>query len=187
MKQFTKKVVRPFKFFVVEKQQASIWFLFTIICGLIGISMNVWSHVNAEVNLYHAILREFSANSFFTYSIVLLTCTAGSLFMKMDKDRLVTFKSIKIWLLIILGGFVFFGAFLCQSRDKLSGFNLFQLAYFLIAIVLAVYGFCVINMDRHLDIFTDLQDSITNEDAESLKSLIDKMTKVTEDNKGNKV
>ena len=187
MNQFTKKVIRPFKFFSVEKQQASIWFLFTIICGLIGIGMNVWSHVNTEVTLYQAILQEFSANSFFTYSIVLLACTAGSLFMKMDKDRLVTFKSIKIWLLIILGGFVFFGAFLCQSRDKLPSFNWYQLAYFLIAIVLAVYGFCVVNLDRHLDVFTDLQDPITHEDAENIKVLVDKMSKVTEDKKGNKL
>lgn len=187
MKQFTKKIVYPFKFFGIEPQQAWIWFLFTILCGLIGIGMNVWSHKNADVTLYNAIVQEFTVNSFFTYSIVLLTGTAGSLFMKMDKDRLMTFKSIKIWLLIFLCGFVFIGTILCQSRDKLLGYNWYQLAYFVLAIALAVYGFCVVNMDRHLDSFVDLLDPVSNKDAAVIKGLVDKMSKLTEDKKGNRV
>lgn len=185
MSRFSNSIFRPFKIFGVETQQATIWFLFTIICGLIGICMNVWAHIGSSVNLYQAILQEFMANSFYTYSIVLLTCTCGSLFMKMDKDRLVTYKSIKIWLMILLGAFVFIGAFLCQSRDKLPFFNRYQLAYFLMAIVLAVYGFCVINMDRHPELFKDIQDNYTKEEAERIKVLVDKMSSVTSDKKGN--
>lgn len=187
MKRLLKCVFYPFKFFGLETQQALIWFLFTIVCGLLGIGMNVWSHINAEVKVYQAIVQEFSVNSFFTYSIVLLTCTVGGLIMKMDKDRLVTFKSIKIWLLILLCGFVFAGAFLCQSRGKLSNFNWYQLAYFILTLAFAVYGFCVVNMDRHLDVFGDLLDPITHDDAEDIKGLVDKVSKVTEDKKGNKL
>lgn len=187
MSRFSKRLVYPFKFFGVETQQASIWFLFTIICGLIGIGMNVWSHLGEDVKLYRAILQEFTVNSFFTYSIVLLTCTAGTLFMKMDKERLVTYKTIKIWLLIILGGFVFVGALLCQSRDKLPGYNWWQLVYFILTIVFAVYGFCVVNMDRHPDMFVELEDPISQEDADNITVLLNKMTNVNNDGKGNKV
>ena len=107
--------------------------------------------------------------------------------MKMDKDRLVTYKAIKIWLLILLGGFVFIGAFLCQSRGKLPCFNWYQLIYFLLTIIIAVYGFCVVNMDRHPNLFTDLEDRITQEDADEIKGLIDKMSRVSQDIKGNKI
>lgn len=187
MNRLTKSIVYPFRLFGAETQQASIWVLFTIICGLIGICMNVWSHVGPEVGLYQAIKQEFIVNSFYTYSIVLLSSTAGALFMKMDKDRLVTYKAIKIWLLILLGGFVFIGAFLCQSRGKLPCFNWYQLIYFLLTIIIAVYGFCVVNMDRHPNLFTDLEDRITQEDADEIKGLIDKMARVSQDIKGNKI
>ena len=90
-------LIGPFKIFKVETQKSALWFLFTVICGLIGIVMNVWSHLGPDVNLYNAILNEFTVNSFYTFSIVLLTCTAGSLFMKIDTDRMITFKSIKEW------------------------------------------------------------------------------------------
>ena len=107
--------------------------------------------------------------------------------MKIDSDKMLTYSAIKVWLMIVLGGFVFVGAFLCQSRDKISHFNWFQLGYFILAIVLAIYGFCVINMDRHPALFVDIQDPITQEEAENIKCLIDKMSKVSNDQKGNKV
>lgn len=187
MSKLVKSISDPFQIFKVEKQKSALWFLFTVICGLLGIVMNVWSHLGPGVGLYKAVLQEFSVNSFYTYSIVLLTCTAGSLFMKIDTDKMVTYTTIKEWLLIILGAFVFAGAFLCQSRDKLPGFNWFQLVYFVLTILMAVYGFCVINMDRHPELFVEIQDSITQEEAEGIKEMIDKMSTVTTDKKGNKV
>lgn len=185
MSRFSKSITYPFKLFGEETQQSLIWLIFTVVCGLFGIGMNIWSHLGDDSNLYDAILKEFTVNSFYTYSIVLLTCTSGNLFMKMDKDRLMTYKSIKIWLMIVLGFFVFGGGLLCQSRGKLPFFNWFQLLYFLLAIALAVYGFCVVNMDRHPELFDDIQEKITKEDADNIKMLADKMSTVTKDNKGN--
>lgn len=180
-------LIGPFKIFKVETQKSALWFLFTVICGLIGIVMNVWSHLGPDVNLYNAILNEFTVNSFYTFSIVLLTCTAGSLFMKIDTDRMITFKSIKEWLLIVLGGCVFIGAFLCQSRGKIPSYNWLQLFYFIFAIGLAVYGFCVVNLDRHPELFADIQEQITPEDAEDIKRMVDKMSQLSNDKKGNKL
>ena len=187
MSRFFKSIIYPFRIFGEDTQKASLWFLFTVICGLIGIAVNVWSHLSSEVNLYHAILQEFSVNSFYTYSIVLLTCTAGELFMKIDKEKMITYTTIKEWLLIVLGGFVFIGAFLCQSREKLTGFNWYQLFYFIFTVLLAVYGFCVVNLDRHPDLFVDIQDPLSPKEAEEIKGMIEKMSQITTDNKGNNV
>ena len=187
MSRFTKSIFSPFKIFKVETQKSALWFLFTVICGLIGIVMNVWSHLGPEVRLYDAILNEFTVNSFYTYSIVLLTCTVGSLFMKIDSDKMITYTSIKLWLMIVLGGFVFIGAFLCQSRGNISGFNWYQLFYFLLTVLFAVYGFCVVNMDRHPELFYDIQDPMTQDEANNIKGMVDKMAKVTNDQKGNKL
>ncbi len=185
MSRFVNSIFIPFKIFRVETQKSALWFLFTVVCGQIGIVVNIWSHLAPRVGLYDAVLEEFTVNSFYTYSIVLLTCTAGSLFMKIDKDKMITYTAIKEWLLIALGGLVFIGAFLCQSRGKISGYNWYQLGYFILAIVFAVYGFCVVNMDRHLELFSEIQDPITQEEADSIKGMIDKMSKVTKDKKGN--
>lgn len=185
MNRLSKSFIYPFKIIRVETQKSLLWFVFTVICGFIGIAMNVWSHLAPKVSLYDAILQEFNVNSFYTFSIVLLSCTAGSLYMKIDKDKMITFTTVKIWLSIVLVGFVFIGAFLCQSRGKIENYNYYQMVYLILTVILAVYNFCVVNLDRHPDLFVDIENTITEEDADQLKILIDKMETVKNDKKGN--
>ena len=187
MSLFIKSIYYPFKYFKADTQRSLLWLLFTIICGLIGIGVNIWSHLSKEIDLYKAIVIEFSVNSFYTYSIVLLSCTAGALFMKIDRDKMLSFTKIKTWLLIFLGIFVFVGTFLCQSQGKVVSPYWFQLFYFLLAIVLAVYGFCVVNMDEFPDLFIAIQERYTKNKVDTLKNMIDKMPQITDDQKGNKL
>jgi hypothetical protein len=186
MSRFSRSIKLPFKVFSIEKRKSLLWLLFTVICGLIGIGVNIWSHLSS-MDLYNAIVHEFSVNSFYTYSIVLLTCTIGSIFMKIDTDKMITYTGIKEWILIALGAVVFIGAFLCQSQDRLSGSNWYQLFYFLLAIFLSIYGYCVVNMDRHPELFVEIQEQLSAQEAEEIKGMVDKMSNLTEDKKGNKV
>lgn len=187
MSLFIKSIYYPFRYIKAETQRSFLWLLFTIVCGLIGIGMNVWSHLSEETGLYQAIIIEFSVNSFYTYSIVLLSCTAGALFMKIDRDKMLSFTKIKTWLLIFLGTFVFIGAFLCQSQGKVVSPYRFQLFYFFISVILAVYGFCVVNMDEHPELFDPIQERYTKKEVDTLKNMIDKMPQITDDQKGNKL
>lgn len=173
----------PFKYIRLEKNRSYIWMLFTIVFGLFGIVFNVWAHLS-EKTFYLAILDEFLANSFYIYSIVLLASSAGSLFMKLNKDKMLWFSDIKLWLIVVFFIILFISFFLSQGRGKLPGYNWFQLVFFVFSIILCVYNFCVVNLDEHPETFAHLISNMDQQEADSLKNLIDQSQKLSRDSKG---
>lgn len=176
----------PFKYIGLETSRSLIWIIFTVVFGLFGIVFNVWAHVPAQT-WYNAILTEFQVNSFYTFSIVLLASSAGTLFMKLDKDKMLWFSDIKLWLIIVLFVILFVSSFLCQGAEKLPHYNWFQLVYFIFAIIMSIYSFCVVHLDEHPDSFTHLIGKLNQEEADSLKQIIDESQKLSTDSKGLKI
>lgn len=173
----------PFYYIKLERNRSYIWMIFTIVFGLFGVGFNVWAHLS-EKSLYLAILEEFQVNSFYTYSIVLLASSAGSLFMKLNKDKMLWFSDIKLWLIVFLFVILFISGFLSQGREKLPGYNWFQLAFFFLSIIICIYNFCVVHLDEHPDSFAQLIGNMNQQEADNLKQMIDQSQKLSRDSKG---
>ena len=179
-------IKEPFKYIKLELSRSLIWIIFTVIFGLFGIIFNIWAHVQ-DKTWYNAILTEFQVNSFYTYSIVLLASSAGNLFMKLDKDKMLWFSDIKLWLIIVLFVILFISSFLCQGVEKLPCYNWFQLGYFIFAVLMSIYSFCVVHLDEHPDSFAHLIGKLNQDEADRLKRIIDDSQKLSTDSKGLKV
>lgn len=178
-----KYITDPFRYIRLEKNRSYIWILFTIVFGLFGIVFNVWAHLS-EKGFFLAILGEFQVNSFYTFSIVLLASSIGSLFMKLNRDKMLWFSDIKLWLIVFLFIILFISSFLSQGRDKLPGYNWIQLAFFIFSIFLCIYNFCVVHLDEHPEAFAHLIGNMDQQEADNLKNMIDQSQKLSRDSKG---
>ena len=52
----------PFKYCSLEKNRTLLWAFFTIIIGLTGVCMNIWSHYGPGCDLIDSIKMELKAN-----------------------------------------------------------------------------------------------------------------------------
>ena len=179
-------LISPFKYLELNKNVSVLWIMFSLMFGLFGIAFNIFAHI-PQMIIWDALLNEFAVNSFYTYSIVLLASSMGSLFIKLNKDKMLTFSTIKLWLMVILFFVLFMSAFLCQGMEKFSHHFWMQFAYFVISIALAIYSFCVCHLDECPDEFANLQTKYSEEEKKELTSMITQSQKVTTDSNGNKI
>ena len=179
-------LVKPFRYIKLNRSVSILWGMFTLVFGLFGIGFNIWAHY-PKMNVWNALLNEFAVNSFYTYSIVLLASSMGSLFIKIHKDKMLMYSDIKLWLMVVLFIFLFLSAFLCQGLEKIAHHFWIQLVYFVISILLAIYSFCVCHIDEYPNEFADLQTVYTEEEKQSLTKMISQSQKITTDSNGNKV
>lgn len=163
----------PFKYCSLEKNRTLLWAFFTIIIGLTGVCMNIWSHYGPGCDLIDSIKMELKANGLFTYSIVLLTSAYGNYYMKIAKTKMLLFTTVKTWVTIFIGMFVVIGAILVMSPQKIAHFNWVELGYFVLSVLLSIYTFCVTNMDEHPEHFKVLQEDASDEDFKELHSMIE--------------
>lgn len=174
----------PFHYLKLEKNRSCLWVVFTILIGLLGIVMNIIAHLSPECGLFSSIKQEFAVNSFYTFSIVLITSSFGSFFMQLEKNKMLLFTEVKTWLMIVFGFIVFTGAILSMITNKIPHCNYVQLVYFALSIILSLYTFCVTNMEEYSDYFKGLQAPMTAKDKESLAKLASKAISLTQDKKG---
>ena len=143
--------------------------------------MNIWSHLEPDCGLIDSIKIELKANSLFTYSIVLLTSAYGSYYMKIAKTKMLLFTTVKTWVSIGIGFFVFLGGILVVSPQKIAHFYWVELGYFILSVLLSIYTFCVTNMDEHPEYFKVLQEDVSDEDFKELHSMIETCKNIVKD------
>lgn len=146
--------------------------------------MNIIAHLSPDCGLLCSIKQEFVVNSFYTFSIVLITSSFGSFFMQLEKNKMLLFTEVKTWLMIVFGFFFFIGAILSMISDKVPHCSYAQLVYFILSIILSLYTFCVTNMEEYAEYFKNLQAPMTAEDKESLTKLANKAISLTQDKNG---
>ena len=174
-------VIKPFDYCSLEKNRFALWAFFTIIIGLTGVGMNIWSHLGLNCNLIDSIKIDLEANSLFTYSIVLLTSAYGNYYMKIAKSKMLLFTTLKTWISIAIGVFVVVGAVIVVSPQKITHFYCTELGYFILSVCLSVYTFCVTNMDEHPEHFKALQEDVSDEEIKELHSMIETCQKLVKD------
>ncbi len=177
-----------------------VWFMFTILASQIGTIINLIIRViNGELSFIQSIYQESVNGSFYTFSIVLIASLLSPLFINFVENSPTHFKSIKIVLITILIFTLFFAGIFYSTSVKdnyniehlseiLYSVDIYQLIFFIIAIILALYAFCVNRLDLNKEKYEELNDNDYREkDDKARDALSNGIENIITDNKGNNI
>lgn len=194
---FVGKLLLPLQVVKEEKGTFFLWFLFTIIAGLIGPIINAVNRcaIGSET-LTLSLEKDCENGTFYTFSIVLIASSIGLLFIKLINEK-IQFKNRKLYFIAIcifpmfFAGIFYSGATLRQKQNielnyapnikssctKLSSATKkqavvivnkqisdevaktdYQVIFVVIAIIIAIYSFCLEYMSLHPEKFDVLRD-----------------------------
>ena len=173
-------IKEPYKVLLKEKHRLSVflWFLFTIFAAQIGTMVNIIKHVifteptskyqDWWVLVQESLYMDSHSGSFYTFSIVLTASVLSPLFIKFVENG-VHFKKLKVLTIVLSIFTLFFGGIFysfstLDNRDYSSlvsahfTIDKWQLAFFLIAIVIALYSYGLSRMDLDAESYPELDD-----------------------------
>lgn len=208
---FVGKLLLPLLVVKEEKGTFFLWFLFTIIAGLIGPIINAVNRCAIGNETFVSSLEKDCENgTFYTFSIVLIASSIGLLFIKLINEK-IQFKNRKLYFIAIcifpmfFAGIFYSGATLRQKQKteinegrinskktqqikiatssnspnksvglKKSNGNAktdYQVAFVIIAIIIAIYSFCLEYMSLHPEKFDVLRDDYNANASERIGQL----------------
>ena len=178
----------PYLVLFRERHRMSVflWFMFTIFAAQIGTMINLIQHVvftehestnkNIWTLIQESLYMDSQSGSFYTFSIVLTASVLSPLFIKFVETN-VHFRKLKVLTIVISIFTLFFGGIFYSfstfnNRDYSSlvehEFNVdkWQLLFFVIAILIALYSYGLTRMDKYPESHLELDDYSDNERAE---------------------
>ena len=208
---FVGKLLLPLQVVKEEKGTFFLWFLFTIIAGLIGPIINAVNRCAiGNETLVSSLEKDCENGTFYTFSIVLIASSIGLLFIKLINEK-IQFKNRKLYFIAIcifpmfFAGIFYSGATLRQKQNmeinegrisqkkiqqkqiatssntptksvglKKSNENAktdYQVAFVIIAIIIAIYSFCLEYMSLHPEKFDVLRDDYNATASERIGQL----------------
>jgi len=192
-----KSFIKPWG--IIKRKQLSFFLfcLFTVFAGQIGIIINLIIRLSSgKFNLEQSLYLDSISGSFYTFSIALIASALGPLFVNFVENSPTEFRSLKITTISITIFILFFtGIFYSistttQAPIALNNFGIDwpQLLLFIIAIVISLYSFNLLELDNFKEDFNDIndQDYAVNEDNE-VKILSGIVDTVNSDSRGNKM
>lgn len=171
-----------------------LWFAFTIIAGLLGPIINVINNCWFErqpLNLSAALFRESLSGTFYTFAVVLIASSIGVVLLKLIEFK-DSFKKVKLYFVAICIFPMLIGAVCYSSHMRLQAEDIktttvakteqncglqqkqesnlaidnIQLTLFVIAILVAIYSFCLQYMSLFPEEFKILDDDYAGEEQE---------------------
>lgn len=208
---FVGKLVLPLLVVKEEKGTFFLWFLFTIIAGLIGPIINAVNRCAiGNEPIVSSLEKDCENGTFYTFSIVLIASSIGLLFIKLINEK-IQFKNRKLYFIAIcifpmfFAGIFYSGATLRQKQSteinegrinskknqqrkiatssnspnksiglKKSKGNAkidYQVTFVIIAIIIAIYSFCLEYMSLHPEKFDVLRDDYNANASERIGQL----------------
>lgn len=189
-------IKRTSKPLLVIKQQKGLfmlWFLFTIIAGLLGPIINIINNCwfgEKPMEYANAVLLESLSGTFYTFSVVLIASSLGTVLLKMF-DLSNKFLKIKLYYIAICIFPMLIGA-VCYSSHMRSQtvanqlsksitamtdtnveVDIIQLIFFIIAVIIGIYAFCLQYMSLNPDKFPELQDDYVCEEENRIQDTTD--------------
>lgn len=181
------KILIPFK--VIHKKPGLffLWFVFTLLAGLLGPIINIiYNYFFEDIGPAVSIAIDSMNGTFYTYSIVIISSAIGGLFIKLISEDFSThFKNVKLFFIavsifpMLFGGVLYSGLLshraVMPSREILKYADLSidtpQLIIFFLALVLAVYAFCLEYITFFPEDFEVLSDNYHSKDDEIVKEI----------------
>lgn len=195
------KIWKSFKkpWCIIKKKPMSFFLfcLFTVFAGQLGILINLISRLSTnKFTFFESIYLDSNSGSFYTFSIALIASALGPLFVNFVEKSPTEFRSIKITTISITIFVLFFtGIFYSTSSINTNSINIKmfnvdwpQLLFFLIAILISLYCFNLLELENFKDDFSDINDdNYALLEDEKVKNLATSSTKINVDKKGNKL
>lgn len=192
------RIFLPYKVLKLKKGTFFLWFLFTIIAGLLGPIINIANNCGFnDMPMVLSILEDSQTGTFYTFSIVLIASAIGSLFLNL-LDSSDTFRKMKLYFMAICIFPLFFGGIYYSSfsQKKKEEFKLAyvshkkavekestrgqeiivvvdkkQLVIFLLSLIISIYAFCLQYMNANKSEFKEIEDSYLDKEELGLKRM----------------
>lgn len=196
------RIFLPYKVLKLKKGTFFLWFLFTIIAGLLGPIINIANNCGFnDMPMVLSILEDSQTGTFYTFSIVLIASAIGSLFLNL-LDSSDTFRKMKLYFMAICIFPLFFGGIYYSSfsQKKKEEFKLAyvshkkavekestrgqgiivvvdkkQLVIFLLSLIISIYAFCLQYMNANKSEFKEIEDSYLDQEELGLKRINESM------------
>lgn len=187
---------KPFCVIVQNKANFTVWFLFTILGGNLGLASNILirKYIN-KISFVDSIVLDYHSGSFYIFSIVLLASSVGNVLIDILSKRNTDFKSLKVvWFaltfLLSLLCSIAYSVYICaqtpQISNDVSG-DFLQLILFLLSIVFSTYSFCLVLMDANDASFASISDRYERIEEKKILEMSEKVTNITNDGNGLKL
>lgn len=171
--------------------------LFTVFAGQIGILINIIIRVSSgKFSITESIYLDTISGSFYTFSIALVASALGPLFVNFVEKSPTEFRSIKITTISLTIFILFFtGIFYSISATnpdsiEVSNFEIDwpQLIFFIVAIVVSLYSFNLLELENFKDEFDDINDNnYAVKEDKLVNTIVNSSDQLKADKKGNKL
>ena len=180
------RIILPLKVLRLKKGTFFLWFLFTIIAGLLGPIINIANNCGFnEMPMELSILEDSQTGTFYTFSIVLIASAIGSLFLNLLESS-DTFRKMKLYFMAICIFPLFFGgiyyssfsqkqkeefrsaavihknALKTETTKEQNNYNVVvdtkQLVIFILSLIISIYAFCLQYMNVNKSEFKEREE-----------------------------
>lgn len=193
------RIILPLKVLRLKKGTFFLWFLFTIIAGLLGPIINVANNCGFnEMPMELSILEDSKTGTFYTFSIVLIASAIGSLFLNLLESS-DTFRKMKLYFMAIcifplfFGG-IYYSSFSQKQKEEFraaavihknalkkettkerNNYNVVvdtkQLVIFILSLIISIYAFCLQYMNVNKSEFKEIEDSYLDKEESGLRRI----------------
>ena len=159
-KNFFMKMIYPFAVIYDFKTEFSIWALFTLLAGQLGIVTNILIRkFGTESSVFDSLYLDAQAGNFYIYAIAIVASMLGGVFTTFLSSKELSFRHIRMIASSLLVLFLIFISIIYSATQlKISNgmppigpeikYNVdwLQLFIYLFSMVIAVYCFCIIKL-----------------------------------------
>ena len=193
------RIILPLKVLRLKKGTFFLWFLFTIIAGLLGPIINIANNCGFnEKPMVLSILEDSQTGTFYTFSIVLIASAIGSLFLNLLESS-DTFRKMKLYFMAIcifplfFGG-IYYSSFSQKQKEEFRSADVIhnnalkteitkgqnnhnvvvdkkQLVIFILSLIISIYAFCLQYMNVNKSEFKEIEDSYLDKEEFGLRRI----------------
>ncbi len=182
------KFLEPLKVIPENRLPFLYWILFTIIAGQSGIIIaSIVGIYKDNQSLSNMLLLSYNNGDFYTYSIALLSSMIGLVFTDFITNNKQQFKQIKLNTVVIGAIILLFSSLTYPFLSKVK-FEFTQLCVYFASIILSIYFYTLLKLDKSRLEFNNIKDIPYNEeDDENVRQITENSDKLNDDGSGNKI
>lgn len=188
-------LVEPFSVIKFHKTDFTIWFVFTVFAGQLGIIINIIIRsYSYNTGLFYSIYLDSISGNFYTFVIATVASMLGPLFINFVESERLKFKTLKILALILTIFLLFFTGVIysaTQSKNTTGTHQISlevdktQLFLYFISILVCVYIYSIIKLDYHQQEFSHL--AFNEKDDKNVDLVVEKSKSIIIDGNGNRL
>lgn len=167
-----KRILSPFNIVLMHRAAFFVWFMFTLLGGLVGVVISIMRHMwfgTVHYTFKQALYVETTSGALYTYAIATIAAVLSGLFVLFAEREKLSYRTLQIptaalSVFVLLFGGVFYalnidsaGVIACPSDNEIA-FDWKQFIILCLSLLFSVYAFCLCRIDDHDTEFEDIKD-----------------------------